>query len=435
MLWETSYVNPMVYYTEPVELPDNLRYYNLGIESVANGGITYRVIESSTSSFMTVYDRDPLTVTTYGTIALSTSSKFGTYSLSLPGSTSSYATIASTGLAFASGGFTIEAWVKLNTVSTAYQTIFANDVSGEECALYVNNNTITFRYGDFATIGSNSPGLSANTWYHIAVSCQPSTQDIRIFRDGYCEIVDSISNTGTNITSTTGYIGVGSGFFVSANPLDGYIDDLRISNTCRYLGSQFSQVFTAPAATLVNDTSTIFLCTAERGIVDTPNIIEEVLETVINDGDEGIPAFSRKYVMVGIEVDSSERGKIYSSKITPNQKRIDILLNDVDVTTLVNSTTTSTSKVLDLGRETSRVLAVFPQKSSGLDDVGLVPIVANKTEPAIAFIKATEGAQDYVYGGAAGAAVDPATLTSPIIDVVVHALPEQYMADGRLQTR
>jgi hypothetical protein len=193
--------------------------------------------------------------------------------------------------------------------------------------------------------------------------------------------------------------------------------------------------FTPPTATLVNDTSTVFLCTAEVGVADTPNILEEVTITVVNDGDSGIPAFTKRYAMVGVQVDSIERGTIYSTQLKPNQNRLSLLLNNVDVSTLENSATTSTSKVLDLGRETSAILAVFPQKSNGLVDIGLLPVVANKTEPAVAFIKSTEGAQDYVYGGLAESVVDPSTLTDPTIDVVVHVLPEQYMTDGVLTTR
>ena len=139
--------------------------------------------------------------------------------------------------------------------------------------------------------------------------------------------------------------------------------------------------------------------------------------------------------MVGITVDSAERPTIYSSKITPNTRRLDILLTDVNSNLLSASTTTSTSKVLDLGREVSGVLAMNVMKTSGLEDVGIVPVVANKTEPAIAWVKATEGSQDYVYGGTAGAAIDPATLSNPTVDVVVHALPEQFMENGILQTR
>jgi len=444
MTWGDAYVNPMTFYTNPVDV-GSISKYNLSIDSKANGTITYTVLQSSTASFTTTYDREPKILTTAGSVSTSTTKKYGNYGISILGNNTSTATIStpySSDFDFGTGVFTIEAWINgtfWDKGAVANQrTIFAHTTQGttgaDRLELYVNSGIITAKVGTTTATGSNTPVLSTSTWYHVALS-RDSGGVVRLYRDGYCEL--SYTNAQNVNTTATVYIGrTSSGIENSTSSIFwGYLDDVRVSNSCRYTGTQFTQVFTPAATTLVNDTSTILLMTGERGVVDTPNIITEVTSTTIVDGDSGVPAFTKQYAMVGITVDSAERPTIYSSKITPNTRRLDILLNDVDTTTLSASTTTSTSKVLDLGREVSGVLAMNVMKTSGLEDVGIVPVVANKTEPAIAWVKATEGSQDYVYGGTAGVAVDPATLSNPTVDVVVHALPEQFMENGILQTR
>jgi hypothetical protein len=438
MLWGAGYTNPMMYYTTAFEVPANARPYNISIDTKANGKVSYRIVESNDPSFQTIYDREPLIVTAANGITTSSAVvKYGSNSIAFNG-TNQYATIADDDtLDLGSGPFTIEAWVKLNAIGTSptrEQYIFYKGTGTNALALFINGNYPIVRVGSGGfIIGTGGTAMTTSTWYHIAAS-RDASGVVRIFQDGTC--LNTGTTTATVTNSYDAFIGRDDDGIsnTTSSYFTGYIDDLRISNTARYTGAVFS-TFTPPTATLVNDTSTVFLCTAEVGVADTPNILEEVTITVVNDGDSGIPAFTKRYAMVGVQVDSIERGTIYSTQLKPNQNRLSLLLNNVDVSTLENSATTSTSKVLDLGRETSAILAVFPQKSNGLVDIGLLPVVANKTEPAVAFIKSTEGAQDYVYGGLAESVVDPSTLTDPTIDVVVHVLPEQYMTDGVLTTR
>jgi hypothetical protein len=441
MTWGNSYVNPMTFYTTPVDV-GSISKYNLSIDSKANGTITYTVLQSSTSSFQTQYDREPKILTTAGSVSTSTTKKYGNYGISILGnntSTDSISTPYSSDFDFGTGVFTIEAWVNGTFwdkgVSSNQRTIFAHTTQGtggnDRLELYINSGNLTAKVGTTTAVAS---ALNTGTWYHVAMS-RDSGGVVRLYKDGYCDL--SYTNAANINTTATVYIGrTSSGIENSTSSIFwGYLDDVRVSNTCRYTGTQFTQVFTPAATTLVNDTATILLITGERGVVDTPNILQEITSTTIVDGDAGVPAFTKQYAMVGITVDSAERPTIYSSKITPNTRRLDILLTDVNSNLLSASTTTSTSKVLDLGREVSGVLAMNVMKTSGLEDVGIVPVVANKIEPAIAWVKATEGSQDYVYGGTAGAAIDPSTLSNPTVDVVVHALPEQFMENGILQTR
>ena len=444
--WAANFENPMIYYTEPVDL-GSTKYFNLKIEAEANGEIQYNVLTANTASFTTTYDRAYLETTVAGTTSLSTSTKkYGTASISFPGTTSSYITVDDSLNTFSTSTFTFEAWVYITKPeSSADRMVYYSkrDDSTHGIELYSvglgSGWNVAVRVND-GSAGAGSWTLAlgpvtTSTWHHVAFSID-GAKCYRGFVDGHC--YGAITGTQNLILSTTtAYIGGVAGGKITGglSYFQGYMDDIRISNSCLYAGAFDTDVFTPPASALTSTTLTRYLNTAELGIVDHPNILESVTETLISNGDTNIDAFYGRYVSVGIKVTSSDRPEIKTSTIIPTTRRFDILLNDVNLTTLTNSTTTSTSKVLDLGRETSKILAVFPQKTSGLDDVGIVPIVANKTEPAIAFVKATEGAQDYVYGGTAGAAVDPSTLTSPIVDVVVHVLPEQYMEDGVLQVR
>ena len=436
--WAGNFENPMIYYTEPIDL-GSVKYFNLKVEAEANGEIQYNVLTCNTASFSTIYDREPKPVTVNNGIVVSTSQyKTGTTSVAFDGVDDFYTTPSNSDFDFGTGPFTIEAWVKTTSqglVPTREQYIYYKGTGTNALALWINGNYPTARFASGGLlIGSGGTAMNTSTWYHIAVS-RDSGGVVRIFQDGYCLNTATVTTNLTNTYDVTfGRDDNGTSNSTSSY-FSGYVDDLRVSNICRYTGNILTQAFTPPTTTLVNDTATVFLCTGEQGIADTPNIQETVTETLISNGDSNINAFHSRYVSVGIKVTSADRPEIKTSTVIPTSKRFDILLTDVDVTTLANSTTTSTSKVLDLGRETSAILAVFPQKSSGLDDVGIVPVVANKTEPAISFVKATEGAQDYVYGGTAGAAVDPASMTSPVVDVVVHVLPEQFMSDGVLQVR
>ena len=435
MSWGANYTNPMVWYSDPIDL-GSIRYFNMNIEAKSNGKITYDVITANTSSFSTVYDRAPKSLTITGSVSTSTTKKFGSYGIVFDGVDDYITTPDNSDFAFGTGNWTIEAWINLTNESPLGNVVYSK-VGSTVLEFGVQSNFLYLNYGSHGYSGSNSPGLSTSTWYHIAASFDGTT--VRLFRDGYCESA-STTYGATNVTNTaTVYIGdtaSGNNQAGSDAGFSGYMDDVRVSNTCRYTGTVFTQAFTPPTATLVNDTATVLLITGERGIVDTPNIQSLVTTTTIKDGDRDISAFYGRYVMLGTRVEAGDRPTLYQVKFTPNTKRLDLLLDNVNTTSLTATTTaTTSSRILDLGRPVSQVLAVFPQKSNGTADAGILPVVADKTVPSVAWVKATEGAQDYVYGGAGAAFIDPTTLTDPTIDVMVHVLPEQYMSNGQLSTR
>lgn len=436
--WAGNFVNPMIYYTDVVDLGSS-RYFNLRAEATTNGTVEYQVLTSNTSSFSTVFDREPLAVSAENVSTSTSVVKYGTQSLSFNGSNSYFTITNTSSFDFGTGAFTIEAWInptQLGSSPTKESHIYYKGTGTTCLSLYLNHNSVSFRMpSGLSYVGSNvAPyAITTGTWQHIAL-CRTSDGTTRLFKDGY---VIGLTTSSQNVSQASYPPIIGRDDNGIANTTSsyfkGYIDDLRISNTARYsTGALESQPFTP--GHYINDTSTIFICSGELGVADSPNVLETVTETTIKNGDTNVPAFYGRYVSVGIQVTSADRPEIQNTTIIPTSRRFDILLPDVDLTTLTDTTASNHTKIVNLGRDVSHIQAVFLQKSSGLDDVGISPIVADKSVPSVGFIKATEGSQDYVYGGV-GATVDPATMTSPVVDIHVHVLPEQYMENGVLKTR
>ena len=189
---------------------------------------------------------------TVGNAQVSTSvKKYGTGSISQPNSgTSDYLYINNNqSLAFGTGDFTIEAWVNSANVSSANQkgwlqlSTVAGGFSGN------TNNGLWILFGNPSNgsiqVSINnvdlfiSAGISANTWNYITVVRQSGT--IYVYLNG----VSVATNTNTaNLTCTY----LVTGYYSSAYPIPGYIDDLRITKgLCRYPNGT---TFTPPTAAL-----------------------------------------------------------------------------------------------------------------------------------------------------------------------------------------
>lgn len=180
---------------------------------------------------------------TVGDAKLSTSvKKFGTASISFDGAGDYLIpTAPGTSLyAFQKGDFTIECWVYLNaTTGTKY--IYdgrSSATSNVAPSIYVNSSGVLI-YQTASTTRITGSTLSTSTWYHIAVS--RSGTSTKMFVDG--------TQVGSTFTDSNNYLGyankpvIGSIYNgTSANSLNGYIDDLRITNGI----ARYTANFTAP---------------------------------------------------------------------------------------------------------------------------------------------------------------------------------------------
>ena len=185
-----------------------------------------------------------------GTAQISTAqSKFGGSSLLLDGN-SDYLTISDTywNTAINSGDWTVEFWVRFAALGSNEELVGnrgdvdGNSSNGWALRKTTSNNIILYWYegGQFNYL-NNSQGsrtaLSANTWYHIAVTRSSNTW--KLFLNGTAE--DTVTDSGTIVTGTGNRLFIGN---FGVNYLNGYMDDLRITvGQARYTSN-----FTAPTS-------------------------------------------------------------------------------------------------------------------------------------------------------------------------------------------
>ena len=182
---------------------------------------------------------------TVGNAQVSTSvKKYGTGSLSFNGSGSEL--LASSNPAqVLKGDFTIEGWVYLNN-TTGLQTIIGRwQTSNQEYLFWVVSGVVQFYFSAFSVavpLVTASSSLSATTWTHVAVTRSGSTFTVYINGTSAGTATNSSAMTVTTAATTIGSILPS----FSGYDLNGYIDDLRVTNgLVRYTAN-----FTPPASAL-----------------------------------------------------------------------------------------------------------------------------------------------------------------------------------------
>jgi len=185
----------------------------------------------------------PKTVTVVGNAQISTAqSKFGGSSIAFDGN-SDYLTVPSSAdFNFGLGDYTIELWVRFNSVASA-QTIASRYQSWATVVHFYLELTgdakIRYRAGNSLPINlSSASTITPNVWRHLTITCSGGTT--RLFLDGQLEAstVATASLTSTQPLGI-GYELTGGGFY-----LNGYIDDLRITKGI----ARYTSNFTPPTA-------------------------------------------------------------------------------------------------------------------------------------------------------------------------------------------
>ncbi len=175
-------------------------------------------------------------------------SQFGGSSLRLDGLLDRMTVPDSADWDLGSGLFTIEAWVKIQTLATSTQhTIVAHYLSTGDQSDWIFEvlaaDALRFIYttdGVAATQTTLSGAFTwvEDTWYHLAVDRDVSN-NVRLYVNG--AVVDTTAAAVT-INSGTALLDIGAVNNNSVNELDGWIDELRITpGVARYAGA-----FTAP---------------------------------------------------------------------------------------------------------------------------------------------------------------------------------------------
>ena len=149
---------------------------------------------------------------------------------------------------FGSGNFTIEMWVYFNNTGTEEAIMGQGDYYSSEDRFYFRKQStdeMTFGVHDYdGSLSSayvvGSTALSADTWYHVAVTRSGGT--LTLYIDGTSDGSESISGTVANWPNDL-WVGRDPG---ATSPLDGYLFDVRITkgeakdpNASGYLDAPF----------------------------------------------------------------------------------------------------------------------------------------------------------------------------------------------------
>jgi hypothetical protein len=187
---------------------------------------------------------------TAGNAQISTSvKKYGTGSLAFDG-TGDYLTAPSNpAYNLGSGDFTIEFWVYPNTISIpnpdneSWLVARTNYSANTGWSVFQANQQIRFRVGNTGGTIATGNVITATTWQHIAVVRSGSTVSIYVNGTSQASGTNaSFTDASTvlvvgGITSTTGWNG--------DKPLNGYIDDLRITKGYARYTANFTPPTTA----------------------------------------------------------------------------------------------------------------------------------------------------------------------------------------------
>jgi hypothetical protein len=218
------------------------------------GSVSLLLHGNGTNGSTTITDNSPSpkTVTAVGNAQISTAqSKFGGASLLFDGSgDGAIISTSLTDFTMSANTYTLEAWVRpaATTGIRPITSITAANVSffGSIYLALFNSALAWGMRSDtgsgFAAIDLSGGTVSANTWYHVALSVNNGST--RAYLDG-----TQVGATTTFTAPTFTVVGVGVGawgnqFNISSDSFNGYIDDLRITKGI----ARYTANFTPPAA-------------------------------------------------------------------------------------------------------------------------------------------------------------------------------------------
>ena len=148
--------------------------------------------------------------------------------------------------------FTLEGWFRFSSISSSYRILFGGYNTSFALGLY-DSNIMTLAQ----TNGTNQDfllgiSLALNTWYHVALTKDGTS--VKLFingtqRGGTKTFAGAFLNSGDTLRIGAGTLG---------QTMDGYVDEVRLSNSIRYDGNGIE-----PTAAFVNDDNTVILCHAE----------------------------------------------------------------------------------------------------------------------------------------------------------------------------
>lgn len=191
-----------------------------------------------TDASTTFTDQTGKTVTPSGNAQIDTAQKRWGTSSGLFDGTGDYLTVmdANNDLDLGTGDFTIECWVRFNTISGQNIIDFRTANPSVTPTIMLDNTTGKILYyvnGATKITGTTSPVVGV--WYHIAAS--KNSGYTKLFING---VQEGLTYTDTNdyIPVTTIKIGAA---YNDSGVINGWMDELRISNSARYTATFIPQ--------------------------------------------------------------------------------------------------------------------------------------------------------------------------------------------------
>jgi hypothetical protein len=193
---------------------------------------------SNGSTTFTDSSLNGLTVTASGDAAISTAqSKFGGASAYFDG-VGDHLEVDSSALAFGTGDFTAEAWIRLDAGNSTFRHVFDTRTSDSTgLSLGVDDQNQVFLYSvDAFRVQAGT--VSGDTWHHLAL-CRAGG-NVRVFLDG--TQVGSTWVDSTNYSQTL--LRIGKYYASGLYQWQGYLDDVRITKGV----ARYTSNFTPPTA-------------------------------------------------------------------------------------------------------------------------------------------------------------------------------------------
>jgi hypothetical protein len=186
-------------------------------------------------------------------------SKFGGSALLCDGTGDYVMSPAGTQWDFGTSSFTIEYWIRFNVAPTLYVPIAlrpSGSINNGEwwCEITNAEKKMYWGFKNFAgtqfyvNLGLSGNAFTTGQWYHIALVNNAGTA--RMYVDGTATGTSTALSGSFGISTTDLWVGAGAGSY----SLNGWMDEVRISNTARYTTG-----FTPSTTPFVNDANTLLL--------------------------------------------------------------------------------------------------------------------------------------------------------------------------------
>lgn len=240
--------------------------------------------------------------TLIGDAQLSTAQyKFGIASLKTDGSGDRI--VSTSPINFATGDFTVEFWIYSSAITSSTAFVFDNrNIATATGGIYIRLLSGNLYVGYNTTNVFNlAHGLTNNAWHHVALSRSGTTW--RLFTNG--SLLTSTTSTSLSFSGNVSYIGG-----VGATSLNGYMDEVRLSDTARY-----TSAFTPSSNAFTEDGNTVALLHFDgtltntyEGIVASANITTYVNSSLNANGTIASQGDLITYGLSGLNATGSIEG-------------------------------------------------------------------------------------------------------------------------------